>query len=433
MDATPGGTRRILTALAVLLIGGGVVTAPASATATPETAPHTARAGADENDRLQAALDDVIATGVPGALAATDGDAGTWQGGSGVGNLWTKREPDPDGRFRIASISKPFTATLVLQLVDEGRIGLDDTVGEHLPGLLPYSEPITVRQLLQHTSGLPRDLPPHLTWETLPEIGTERFEAYTPERLVRASTDRPLRFQPGTSWAYSNVGYTVLAMLVEKVTGQRFEAALAERITGPLQLSDTASMRSFPFVPGAAGRAYERLHPAPVPRVDLTEYDYSRYIGAGSMVSTADDVNRFFDALLGGELLGPDMLREMTDTVPATTPDGAYAGYDYGLGIYRMSPGKGCGEAWGHDGSLPGSGTLSLHSPDGDAGMTLNVNQNMTAPPETAGAAFGVLTTALCGEDTQPRITSQAGPAMAVADQPPVPQPGGYARGHGNS
>ncbi|KID32657.1 Beta-lactamase [Prauserella sp. Am3] len=163
-------------------------------------------------------------------------------------------------------------------------------------------------------------------------------------------------------------------MLVEKVTGQRFETALDERITGPLQLSDTASMRSFPFVPGAAGRA------------DLTEYDYSRYIGAGSMVSTADDVHRFFDALLGGELLSPDMLREMTDTVPATTPDGAYAGYDYGLGIYRMSLGKGCGEAWGHDGSLPGSGTLSLHRPDGDAGMTLNVNQNMTAPPATAGA-----------------------------------------------
>src|SRR5690606_6753805 len=94
---------------------------------------------------------------------------------------------DPDGRFRIASISKPFTATLVLQLADEGRIGLDDTVGEHLPGLLPYSEPITVRQLLQHTSGLPRDLPPHLTWETLPEIGTERF-APTPRNAsyVRA-------------------------------------------------------------------------------------------------------------------------------------------------------------------------------------------------------------------------------------------------------
>ncbi|WP_083666621.1 serine hydrolase [Saccharomonospora sp. CUA-673] len=429
---------------------GGVAVLTAALLAAGLTAPAGASTAADDpSDPMQAALDGVTGAGIPGAVAATDDDGPAWRGHSGVGSLLTKKEPDADGRFRIASVSKPFTATLVLQLADERRIGLDDDIDRHLPGLLPYDEPITVRQLLQHTSGVPRDLPPHLTWESLPEIATERFHSYTPERMVRASTQQPLLFEPGTIYAYSNTGYTVLAMLVEKVTGTSFESALAERITGPLQLDDTASMRDFPLVRGATGRAYEQLFPEPVPRTDVTEYNYSRYIGSGSMISSADDVNRFFAALFGGELLSADMLREMTtDLVPGTMPDGSYAGFDYGLGVYRMSFGDECGAAWGHDGSLPGSGTISVHryagdtpeapaaDPEAASGVTLNINQNMTAPEPAAAAVWEVATTALCGDGAAGRSaaetpTPQHGPALA--DATATAAVGSYAHGHGNS
>lgn len=169
---------------------------------------------------LSAALRAVTDAGSPGAVARVRDAGGRWQGRSGVADIRRQAPPSPSGQVRIASISKSFLATMVLQLVDEGRLGLDDPVGRHLPGLLPYPERITIRQLLQHTSGLPRGLPPEHSWASLSEIDTERFVHFAPEQVVRLSTSRPLLFPPGTGWSYSNAGYTALAMLVERVTGQ---------------------------------------------------------------------------------------------------------------------------------------------------------------------------------------------------------------------
>ncbi|MFE0027232.1 serine hydrolase domain-containing protein [Amycolatopsis sp. NPDC059021] len=315
-------------------------------------------------DSRQAAMDAAVASGIPGMVAV----APDWRGSSGVREIGRPGKPDPSGRFRVASVSKSFTATLVLQLVGEHRVSLDDVIQDRLPGLLPYAEPITVRQLLQHTSGVPRDLLPEDSWGSLPEIDTERFVHFDPDEQVRLSTKQPLQFKPGTAWSYSNTGYNVLGLLVEKVTHQPLARVLAERITGPLRLRDTFHPGDFPFLPHAAAHGYEQLYPAPRERTDVTTYNYSRYFSAGQIISSAEDLNRFFRALFDGKLLPPAQLAEMKKTVRAIDVRFGDMGFDYGLGLMKFDLSKVCGTpmiVWGHRGDLPGFNTLSFAADSG--------------------------------------------------------------------
>jgi D-alanyl-D-alanine carboxypeptidase len=359
-------------------------------------------------DPRRAAMDAAVAEGVPGMLAvAKDG----WRGTSGVGDIRTGAKPDPSGRFRIASVSKSFVATLVLKQVVAGRVRLDDPISRYLPGLLPYPEPITVRQLLQHTSGLPRDLAIQYSWASLPEIDTERFVHFGETEAVHDSTIQPLLFPPGTSWSYSNTGYNVLAMLVEKVTGKRLERALADSITGPLHLRDTFLPRDFPFLSDAATHGYEQIYPTGP--TDVTSYNYSRYFGAGNIISSATDLNRFFHALLGGDLLPPDLLAQMKTTVPARGPDGSYAGFDYGLGLMRIPLQGICGKdlaVWGHGGDVFGFNTWSMSTERPDRQITTVANLDVTASPAAAGRRILVMVNEFC--------TPQIGGQVAVAALP---------------
>jgi D-alanyl-D-alanine carboxypeptidase len=212
-------------------------------------------------------------------------------------------EVRPDDRFRIGSTTKAFTATVVLQLAGEGRLRLDDTVQRWLPGALPYSGDVTVRQLLSHTGGVPDVLPPVL--DEL--LHGDRLRAWSPQELVAYAAARP-RTAPGV-WAYSNTDYTLLGLLVERVTGHRLERELARRIVRPLRLRDTSFPVRSPAIPGRHARGYSlgedgRLH-------DVTRYSPSGAWAAGNGVSTLRDLERFQRALLGGRLLRPAQLREM--------------------------------------------------------------------------------------------------------------------------
>ncbi|MFE5571625.1 serine hydrolase domain-containing protein [Amycolatopsis japonica] len=335
-------------------------------------------AAAGKTDPRQAAMDAAVAAGIPGMVAVAD----DFRGVGGVASIERPGKPDASGRWRIASVSKVFVATLVLQLVAEKRVGLDEPVQRYLPGLLPYPEPITVRQLLQHTSGLPRDLAPEDTWASGPEVDTERFEHFDSDDQIRLSvTKQPLQFKPGASWAYSNTGYNVLGLLVEKTTRKPLERALAERITGPLHLRDTSLPRDFPFLIRPAARGYEQLYDAPRGLTDVTTYNYSRYFGAGGMVSSGKDLNRFFEALFGGRLLPADLLKQMKTTVPA-------GGMEYGLGLMKLNlkTAGACADdhvVWGHGGDLPGFNTLSFHDDSGKDISTL-ATVDLTASPDAA-------------------------------------------------
>ncbi|MEU3627646.1 serine hydrolase [Amycolatopsis coloradensis] len=334
-------------------------------------------AAAGKTDPRQTAMDVAVAAGIPGMVAVAD----DFRGVSGVASIERPGKPDASGRWRVGSVSKVFVATLVLQLAGEKHVGLDEPVQRYLPGLLPYPEPITVRQLLQHTSGLPRDLLPEDSWATVtgPEVDTERFEHFDSDDQIRLSTKQPLQFKPGTSWAYSNTGYNVLGLLVEKTTRKPLERVLAERITGPLHLRDTSLPRDFPFLIGPAARGYEQLYDAPRGLTDVTTYNYSRYFGAGGVVSSGADLNRFFEALLGGRLLPADLLAQMKKTVPAD-------GMEYGLGLMKLNLKSAgiCAEditIWGHGGDLPGFNTLSFRD---DAGKNISTlaTVDLTASPD---------------------------------------------------
>ncbi|WP_020668219.1 serine hydrolase domain-containing protein [Amycolatopsis nigrescens] len=369
----------------------------------------TAAPASAEISPVQAALDAAIAAGNPGMLAvATD-----FRGAAGVADIHREGEPDPAGRFRIASVSKSFTATIVLQLAAEHELGLDDLIDDHLPGLLPYRKPITIRQLLQHTSGIPRDLPPGPKWDGPEDLATERFSSFTPAEMVRLSTTQPMLFEPGAGWFYSNTGYTVLAMLIEKITGRPFEFALRDRLTRPLDLRDTSLVRDFPLLPRPAARGYEQSFPEPAPMTDLTEYNLSRYFGSGSLISSATDVNTFFHALLGGELLPPDLLAQMKTTTPGIDPvTGQYAGYDYGLGLMRLPLRPFCGTdqvVWGHGGDVPGYNTWSATTERADRQITTMANRDFTTPQEGIVARLMPMVSEFCTPTTTPKIAISAG------------------------
>lgn len=353
-----------------------VVAALAAATLVAVTVP----AVAATPDPRRTAMDAAVQGGAPGIVVVTD----EFRGSAGVAEVGRPARPDPNGRWRIGSVSKTFTATMVLQLVAKGRITLDTTVQSVLPGLLPYPEPITVHQVLQHTAGLPNGLAAEDAWETLPEIDTERYVHFDPVQLVKLETKQPLVFPPGKGWAYSNTGYDLLGVLIEKVTGKPLDRVLADQITNPLRLRDTFLPGDRPEVPNAAARSYERIYPEPAPLTDVTSYNMTRAFGSGELISSGADLNRFFSALLGGRLLPPDLLAKMKTTVPAVRPDGQPLGIDYGLGLMRYDFGQYCtngpAQVWGHAGGVPGYSTLAFASEDGAKQAASMVSIGLTQP-----------------------------------------------------
>lgn len=348
-------------------------------------------ARASQDSPVRDALAQVVAAGVPGSYAAVVDGGVTWRGSAGVGDLRTGLAPDPRGRIRVASVTKPFVATVVLQLVGEGRLGLDDPIAGHLPGLLPYSEPITVRQLLGHTSGVPRDI---VHWRTNEEIDTKRWERFEPTQLVRLATDGvPLLFPPGTGFSYSNTGYTVLGLLVERITGRSLAGELERRVFRPLHLRDTSFPSYQPFLPHAGAHGYERLYGEQAPLTDVTTYVWSRLWGSGNVISSPDDLNRFFGALLGGRLLPADVLAQMRDARP-----GALGPFGYGLGLMRVPSPCGGEDWWGHGGDVPGYNTWSLHTADLARQVSAGMNQDLSAPVAARQNLLLTAATALCGE-----------------------------------
>ncbi len=319
---------------------------------------------------VQADLDALVAEdGLPGVLAAVRGaDGRVHDLTAGVGDLATGEPVPVDGRVRIASNTKTFTAVVVLQLVAEGRISLDDPVETHLPGLLRGigvdGGAITVRQLLQHTSGLPEYT--DVVAAELPAPGQHRF--YEPHELVQTALAKPATSAPGQGWSYSNTNYVVAGLLVQRVTGRPVGEEITRRIVEPLGLADT-------YWPGEGEVGIRGEHPrgysaaAPgQPWVDTTEFDTSAAHAAGALVSTPRDLMTFTEALLDGELLPPDLLAQMQDTVsaPGISVRPGDAGYGLGLQTFPLSCG---GVAWTHGGDVFGYETRHAVTEDGRAAV----------------------------------------------------------------
>jgi D-alanyl-D-alanine carboxypeptidase len=320
---------------------------------------------------LQRTLEYVTSEGTPGVVAAVRDRSGTWHGAAGLAVLHPRRAMQKADRFRIASVTKPFVAAVVLQLVDERRLALNETVERRLPGLLPQGSRITIRQLLNHTSGL------------FNFTDDERFRArlgrnlrlvVPPRQEIAIAASRPPVFPPGSDWAYSNTGYQVLGLIVERVTGRELGKVLEQRIFGPLALRHTSfepgpSLKE-PIAHGYALPGGEIPTPGGRPR-DVTQSAGGGAWAAGAIVSNTDDLARFFGALLGGKVVSRERLRQMMTTVSVNS------GLQYGLGLYRTH--VTCGYAWGHDGGIHGFLTQVLAGRDGSRVVVMAANGDSDA------------------------------------------------------
>ncbi|GAA2296512.1 serine hydrolase domain-containing protein [Nonomuraea roseoviolacea subsp. roseoviolacea] len=366
----PKVLRRVaVTALTAALLAGAA--APGMAAAD------TGRAAAGQNrPELQKATQAFVDAGFLGMQVRVHDQEGEWVGSAGARKLGQAAKPPTNGSFWTGSVIKTFTATLMLQLVAEGRIGLDDPVAGHLPEL-GLDKRITVRMLLQHTSGLFNyaggELYDDGTYVPgLPATGDEwlanRFKSYQPEDLVRFALSKKPRFEPGADQNYSNTNYTVALLLIEKVTGHSYAEELKRRIVRPLGLRGTMVPGDRTELPGPHAHGYYRYQEAGRPKVvDISRQNLSLLAGAGDLISTTQDLATFASALNSGKLLPAALLTEMRTPYP-----GGKLGY--GLGLFVQDLGPGCGVVYQHNGSPPhGYGTLMYSSPDGGKTLTASV------------------------------------------------------------
>jgi len=358
--------RRVgVTALVVTLMAGLAV-------------PGVAAAGTDRPE-LRRTLQEIVDSGFTGVQLRVHDQWGDWAGSAGVARLGEAAKPWTNGRFRIGSTTKTFTATVVLQLVGEGKVGLDTPAADYLSGF-DLDRRITVRMLLQHTSGAfnftgeyypDGTVVPGIAWSGK-EWVDNRFHTYRPEDLARYALAKPPRFAPGTDWSYSNTNYVLARLLIENVTGRSYADEVQRRILRPLGLRETVVPGTWPEIPGPHAHAYYQYKDDDVTRtVDITRQNPSWISSAGEMVSTTGDLTTFFAALLGGRLLPAPLLAEMKK--PHSTLDPTS---DYGLGLFELHADANCTGAVliNHNGGVQGYGTLMYSTPDGSRTLAASVN-----------------------------------------------------------
>ncbi|MFE7562145.1 serine hydrolase domain-containing protein [Kitasatospora sp. NPDC057500] len=371
--------------------------ATAAALGVAGTLPASAAPSAGPKDAVRAGLERLVKEDrYPAALASVSGPDGRVRNyAAGVADLRTGAKAPVDGQVRAGSNTKTFVAVVVLQLVGEGRVELDAPIERYLPGLVRGEgidgRTITVRQLLQHTSGLP-----NFTDDIFEEVfGEGRHRYYQPRELVDMALSHKALFAPGTGWSYSNTNYILAGLLIEKVTGRPLAEQLTKRVIERIGLRHT-------YFPAVGDEGIREPHPhgytvrTDGSLSDVTDLDPSWGWAAGQLISTPSDLNRFFSALMGGRLLKPAQLAEMRTTVKVPEGPGVPKGEEHGLGLIRRS--LSCGKvAWGHGGATPGYHTFPAVTEDGRA-VTIAVTANLAPSPQGVEHTQALFDEALCAK-----------------------------------
>jgi D-alanyl-D-alanine carboxypeptidase len=383
--------RHFVSTAALTALGLGLMVPAASAS---EPAPTTFRG------RLQDSVDAIQRTGTVGVVAQSTGPRGKRHATAGVADMGTGRAADVRDRFRIASTTKAFVATVMLQLVGEGRVSLDDSVERWLPGVVSGNGndggDVTVRQLLNHTSGLfnyTADFPAITSREG---FEADRYTTWTDEQLVEIAMRHAPDFEPGAKWAYSNTNYILAGMIIEKATGRSWQQEVTRRIVRPLGLRDTLTPGAQFRIPGPHLRGYSGFG-EPGPAIDVTDFNPTAAGAAGAMISTTGDVSRFFSALLGGRLLHPAQLAEMKATVRAAELDPVWPGARYGLGLMEIPLSCG-GVYYSHAGDLAGYTTRDGASADGRRVVVVEATGDGASDLSTDKAQNKLIDQELCAD-----------------------------------
>ncbi len=302
---------------------------------------------------------------VPGAVAGVwASNRGAWTSALGIGDLQTAAPVTLDDHFRIASVTKTFVATVILQLVDEGKLSLEDTLETFVPGI-PHGHGITIRQLLGMTAGIFN----YVNDPAFEEAYTSNpLMSFSPEDAVEIVKRHEPNFAPGERLLYCDTNYILLGLIMEQVTGQAAGELIASRILDPLGMTNT----SFPGTPDmpepfpygyAASPGSDKLR-------DLTASNPTVAWTAGAMISTLEDLRIWARALADGTLLSPATQQERLQTMSLGQRQGLDFGY--GLGILAING------FYGHNGAIFGYSTWMLHSPEQDATLVVLANRGET-------------------------------------------------------
>ena len=380
------------------------ITAQEGATATPAGAGREAAEvpfPAETQLALEAIVDGAMAaTMTPGALVGVwYPGQGTWTKAAGIGDLATGAPVTLGDHVRIASNTKTFVGVVVLQLVDEGEIGLDDPLERYVPGI-PNGDEITIRQVLGMTAGVynfvrdPRIAEGYAADPLLP---------FTPEDALAIIRDSSPDYAPGTSVQYSDSNYILLGFVVEAVTGRPLGQEIDERLVAPLGLTET-TFPNTPEMPQPAMHGYAAAGLGD-PLVDATASNPDVPWGSGAMVSTLADLKVWVEALATGALVTPETFAQQLAFTPFPTVPGLEVGYGLGLLTYNG--------LLGHNGGIVGYSSWMMHDPATGATLVIVTNRS-GIEGGTADPIFGGITQLLFPD----RFPPLAIPATPVATPP---------------
>lgn len=320
-------------------------------------------------DQMKAVTDSIITnTKVPGIVAlVVDHKRGVdWLYTAGYSDIPNKLPMDGSYTFRIGSNTKTMIGTVLLQLVDEGKLALNDKLSKYYPEY-PKADSITITMLCNMTSGI-YNFTDNITWQNT--LFSDPTKVWTPRESVDMGFSYNFYFSPGSSWHYSNTNTIILGMLIEKLTGNSLQSEIENRIVKPLQLSNTGFLTSGLNLPGIHGRGYYAGDYAE--NDDFTEYiDVSWAWAAGSAYSTPRELQKYTEALVKGGLLSDSLQQRRCNDMIFLKPD-----VSYGLCLLKN------GSFYGHNGALPGFSSSMYHSNEKNCTVIIYFNCLLELHPD---------------------------------------------------
>ncbi|GAA2463647.1 serine hydrolase domain-containing protein [Streptomyces lavendulocolor] len=363
----PLRTRLRLTAALVAAgaCAAGVIAGPAQAEGKPR----------DGRDReLRKALEELVGPpdGPPGAIAVLQRGRDVKVYRAGVADAESGRPPRPGDHMRVASVAKAYSGAVALQLVDRGKLRLDDTIGRRLPRLPKAWHKVKLRHLLQHTSGLP-----DFTQDPdfLRAVAADPRGEVDPHTLLDFVADRPLLFTPGSRYRYDNSDNIVVAMMAEAATGRPYEELLRGLVIRPLGLRDTSLPRGY-LLPHPYLHGYDFEPEGPLEDVS-TAFSASLFWASGGVVSTPNDLNAFMRAYGSGRLLSKKTYEQQWKWIKGSSVNPGPGRNEAGLALFRYT--TRCGVVHGHTGTIPGYTQLAVTTPDGTRSLTFTLTSQVSA------------------------------------------------------
>lgn len=312
--------------------------------------------------------DSILATSeVPGMIIGiwAPGRNLSWVVGKGKSNLSTGEKPGPSMKYRMGSLTKTYTYTVLLQLADSGRINLTDKLSQFFPGF-PKADSITIRMLCNHTSGI---FDYTETNPFLVSLMTNPLKKWTSQEMIDLVMTEPFYFTPGTNFRYSNTNTIIAGQIVEQITGNTIAEEIRQRVLGPLHLLNTSFPES-PLMPEPYVHGYGWYEGD---STDVSEaYDPSMAGASGAMIADVYNLKAWVEQLYHGTLLSQEMQVERLIMIPAPGEDCE----EYGLGImHKIYP-----PMWGHTGTIPGYKNWAGYCPSENVTIVISYNSTTNKP-----------------------------------------------------